>query len=77
MQTSSQTPVDLVIHLAANVGGIGINRANKERQVMTVVLPAADVLEIAEQAKTAKPIVQEEKPKAADDESKPAKKDEK
>ena len=57
--------------------GIGINRANKERQVMTVVLPAADVLEIAEQAKTAKPIVQEEKPKAADDESKPAKKAEK
>jgi S1-C subfamily serine protease len=47
--------------------GIGINRANKERSVVTVVLPAADVLEIAEQAKTAKPIVQEEKPKASDD----------
>lgn len=56
--------------------GIGINRSSKERQVVTVVLPAADVLEIAEQAKTAKPIVQEEKPKAADADEKPAKQDE-
>jgi S1-C subfamily serine protease len=44
--------------------GIGVNRSTKERSPITVVLPAADVLEIAEQAKTAKPIVQEEKPKA-------------
>jgi S1-C subfamily serine protease len=58
--------------------GIGINRANKDRQVVTVVLPAADVLEIAEQAKTAKPIVQEEKAKpAAEDEKSDTKEDSK
>jgi len=47
--------------------GIAVNRATKQSNPVTVVLPAADVLEIADQAKTAKPIVQEEKPKAADD----------
>lgn len=42
--------------------GIAVNRSAKERAATTVILPAADVLEIAEQAKSAKPIVTEEKP---------------
>lgn len=55
--------------------GIGVNRSTKDKAAVTVVLPAADVLEIAEQAKTAKPIVQEEKPKPADDDGKSEKTD--
>ncbi len=55
--------------------GIAVSRSMKEKQPVTVVLPAADVLEVAEQAKTAKPIVQEEKPKPAADDEQPAKKD--
>lgn len=36
--------------------GISVNRFSRERPPITVVLPAADVLEIAEQAKAAKPL---------------------
>jgi hypothetical protein len=45
--------------------GIGVTRINKEKSAVAVILPATDVLEIAEQAKSAKPIVVEEKPKPA------------
>jgi len=46
--------------------GLSVNRSNKEKPPVTVVLPAADVLEDAEQAKSAKPIAAEEpKPKEA------------
>lgn len=45
--------------------GIGVNRSTKEKGSALVVLPAPDVLEVAEQARTAKPITTEE-PKAAD-----------
>ncbi len=43
--------------------GISVNRFSKEKPPISVVLPAADVLEIADQAKVAKPITVEE-PKA-------------
>jgi hypothetical protein len=52
--------------------GIGVTRISKEKGAVTVILPAADVLEIADQAKTAKPIVADEKPKPAAAGDKPA-----
>ncbi len=50
--------------------GIAVLRDRKgddNARPIPVVLPAADVLEVAEQAKTAKPIVQEEAAAASDD----------
>lgn len=52
--------------------GIAVNRLAKDKSPVTVVLPAADVLEVADQARTAKPIVQEEKPKPAADHAEPS-----
>ena len=43
--------------------GISVSRFSKEKAPISVVLPAADVLEIADQAKVAKPLTVEE-PKA-------------
>jgi S1-C subfamily serine protease len=40
--------------------GINVTRSAKERMAVIVVLPSADVLEVAEQAKNAKPISTEE-----------------
>ena len=56
--------------LDGKILGIGVTRISKEKGAVAVILPAADVLEIAEQAKTAKPIVAEEKAKPATEASK-------
>ncbi|MGC8988745.1 MAG: hypothetical protein ACP5MD_01350 [Verrucomicrobiia bacterium] len=42
--------------LDGKVLGIAVNRFMKDKNTVTVVLPASDVLEIAEQARNAKPI---------------------
>lgn len=42
--------------------GIGVTRSIKTKPPQVVIMPAADVLEIAEQAKTAKPVEPKEKP---------------
>ena len=46
--------------------GIAVNRTLRGKSSQTVVIPAADVLEIAEQARAAKPVV-EEKPKKSEE----------
>ena len=46
--------------------GIAVNRTLRGKSSQTVVIPAADVLEIAEQARAAKPVV-EEKPKTSEE----------
>jgi S1-C subfamily serine protease len=46
--------------------GIAVNRTVRGKSSQTVIIPSADVLEIAEQARAAKPAV-EEKPKKSED----------
>jgi S1-C subfamily serine protease len=46
--------------------GIAVNRTVRGKSSQTVIIPSADVLEIAEQARAAKPAA-EEKPKKSDD----------
>lgn len=50
------TPGCPTFTLDGKVLGIAVNRFVKDKNSITVVLPAADVLEIAEQARTAKPM---------------------
>lgn len=54
--------------------GIAVVRSGKDKPSVPVILPAADVLEIAEQAKTAKPVKAEESKPATETkaEAKPA-----
>ena len=46
--------------------GLAVNRTLRGKSSQTVIIPAADVLEIAEQARAAKPVV-EEKPKKTEE----------
>jgi hypothetical protein len=57
--------------------GIAINRTVRGKSSHTVLIPAADVLEIAQQARDAKPPAAEEKPKKTDEKKSDEKKEEK
>lgn len=48
--------------------GLAVNRTLRGKSSQTVIIPSADVLEIAEQARAAKPVV-EDKPKKSEDKS--------
>lgn len=59
--------------LDGKVLGIAVNRFMKDKNTVTVVLPASDVLEIAEQARNAKPLSSDDAGAAGEKANSPAK----
>lgn len=68
LRVNNATPGAPTFDMEGKLLGLGINRSTRERGPITVVLPTADVLDIAEQARDAKPIIQEEPSKAEEEE---------